>query len=95
MIRSSEFERPDISVGLIFRLNYFYIGELDNFGWGDEDYREKRKKKDKIEEEILEYLKDHVIYRYFYMLGYKNIDFDIRHDYSTSYSSFEIKINNI
>ncbi len=95
MIRSSEFERPDISVGLSFRLNYFYIGELSDFGWGDENYWEQRKKKDKIEEEILEYLKDHVIYRYFYMLGYKNIDFDIKRDNSASSSSFEIKINNI
>ena len=93
MIRSSEFERPDISVGLSFRLNYFYIGELSDFSWGDENYSELRMKKHKIEEEILEYLKDHVIYRYFYMLGYKNIDFDVKRDYSTS--SFEIKINNI
>ena len=92
-IRSSEFEKADISIGLNFRLNYWFVGEIGNTMFGDENYREISNKKHKIQEEILEYLKEHVIYRYFYILGYKNIAFDIRQDYSTS--SYEIKINNI
>lgn len=93
MIKSSEFAKADVSIGLNFRLNYWFIGEIGNFMWGDENYNKLYSEKRKVREEILEYLKEHVIYRYFYMLGYKNIDFDIKEDYSTS--SFEIKINNI
>jgi hypothetical protein len=92
-IRSSEFEEADISIGLNFLLNCWFVGEIGDTMLGDENYREISYKKYKIQEEILEYLKEHVIYRYFYILGYKNIDFDIRQDYSTY--SYEIKINNI